>query len=64
MAQQSIEKIEQDIELTLAFLHGDLNRTDWTRYIRQYHALYIRYLQMKGEPIVTDNSNYQIIVRS
>lgn len=63
MAQQSIEQLEQDIEITLAFLYGDLNLKDWTFYIRRYHSLYIQYLQMKGEPIVTDNSNHQILKR-
>lgn len=59
MKQQSIEQIEFDIEITHARLQDTLTIKQWEFYVRQYHALYIRYLQMKGEPIITDNSKYK-----
>lgn len=62
MAQQSIEQLEQDIEITLALLHADLNRKQWNFYIGQYHALCIRYLNMTGEPIITTPGKNDYII--
>ena len=46
---QSIEQIEHDIEITLAFLYGELTKQQWDFYVRQFHALNIKLSQMKGE---------------
>ena len=60
MGNSTIEQIEFDIEITLARLHDTtLTMKQWEFYIRQYHALIIKYLHQKGEPIITDNSKHK-----
>lgn len=62
MGQLSIEKLEHDIEITLAFLRDDLTKKQWDFYIRQYHALCIKWCQMRGErPCANYNRSEYII---
>ncbi|MFV0313452.1 MAG: hypothetical protein ACK5KN_17645 [Dysgonomonas sp.] len=62
MGQQSIEQLEQDIEITLTFLYGKLTMKQWDFYVRQYHALCIKWHQMRGEqPIVMHGKSDYII---
>lgn len=59
MKEPTLERLEQDIELTLAFLLCPLDLKNWSYYIRQYNYLIIKYLHGKGEPIITDNSKHK-----
>ncbi|MBB4034865.1 hypothetical protein GGR21_000752 [Dysgonomonas hofstadii] len=62
MKQQSLEQLEHDIEITLAFLFGDLTMKQWSYYVGRYHALCIKRAQMKGErPSVTEGKTDYII---
>ena len=62
MKQQSIEQLEHDIEITLAFLSGDLTMKQWTYYINKYNALSIKLCQMKGERPMESYSNPNYII--
>lgn len=58
----SIDKLENDIKMTLAFLYTDLTMKEWAFYISQYHALCIRLSILEGEkPTVTHSKSDYII---
>lgn len=62
MIQDSIEQLEHDIEITLAFLSCDLSKKQWSFYVGQYHALCIKWHRMKGQhPVVTHGKSDYII---
>lgn len=62
MRQRTVEQVENDIEIVLAFLSADLDFKNWTRYVSQYHVLSIELCNVKGEsPIVYEGKTDYII---